>query len=320
MEPQKPTTGERCRIRKRELFRSLGYDPHPGQAEVHRSKALRRVLACGARWGKSTCASMEAIAALLEPSERSIGWIVGPSYDLAERIFRPVESLIAQHFEHRVVVSKPRERLLIVRNLGGGISELRGKSADNPCSLLGEGLDWLIVDEAARLREDTWANYLSQRLLDKQGWALILSTPKGCNWFYKLHKLGKRDEHYASWSQPSAANPLLDGEVIEAERKRLTEDVFAQEYLAEFLGRDPDPCEVCGGPSPDARSVHIWRGEGDVPTCRECGEYVDSTGRTLVHLGPDGKPMCHIIELVPGSGSWPETLQISEPFSHMVAT
>ena len=41
----------RLQIDKRALFHDLGYEPHPGQLEVHLSSAPRRVLACGARWG-----------------------------------------------------------------------------------------------------------------------------------------------------------------------------------------------------------------------------------------------------------------------------
>jgi hypothetical protein len=78
------------RLSKRALFRRLGYEPHPGQWRVHRSRAPRRVLACGARWGKTMCGAYEAIAAALEPAEESIGWIVGPTYDLTDRIFRRV--------------------------------------------------------------------------------------------------------------------------------------------------------------------------------------------------------------------------------------
>ena len=64
---------------------------------------------------------------------------------------------------------------------------MRAKSADNLSSLLGEGLDWLIVDEAARLKSEVWQSHLSQRLVDKVGWALLASTPRGANWFYKLY-------------------------------------------------------------------------------------------------------------------------------------
>ena len=34
---------------------------------------------------------MEAIVAALEPKERSIGWIVAPTYDLADRVFREIQ-------------------------------------------------------------------------------------------------------------------------------------------------------------------------------------------------------------------------------------
>jgi hypothetical protein len=38
------------RLRRRELFSLLGYEPHAGQLLVHRSKARNRTLACGTRW------------------------------------------------------------------------------------------------------------------------------------------------------------------------------------------------------------------------------------------------------------------------------
>src|SRR5215813_5842877 len=90
-------------LRKRELFAACGYKPHPGQELVHRSRASRRVLACGVRWGKSTAAAMEAVAALLEPRDRALGWIVAPTYDSARRIFDEVVRTLHQHFAHRVL-------------------------------------------------------------------------------------------------------------------------------------------------------------------------------------------------------------------------
>ena len=52
--------------------------------------------------------------------------------------------IVAEHLRHRIVSLKEHEQRLVLRNLGGGLSEIRGKSADNPVSLLGEGLDWLV--------------------------------------------------------------------------------------------------------------------------------------------------------------------------------
>ena len=144
--------GKQLRLDKRKLFEKLGYKPHPGQIEVHKSRASRRIVACGVRWGKTLCAAMEGVAAALEPRERSVGWIVAATYDLADRVFREIQLVVVTHLRHRIVIMRESDRKIVLRNLGGGLSEIRAKSADNPVSLLGEGLDWLIVDEASRLK------------------------------------------------------------------------------------------------------------------------------------------------------------------------
>ena len=226
----------RPRLNKATFFADLGYEPHPGQREVHLATEPRRVLACGVRWGKTLLAAMEGLTAAMEPAERSVGWVVAPTYDLADRVFREVQVRALTHLRHRVIAMKEAERRLLLRNMGGGVSEIRAKSADNPVSLLGEGLDFVIVDEASRLKPMIWQSHLSQRLLDKQGWALLISTPKGKGYFYDLFRRGRgEDRDWRSWNYPSRTNPLLDAKRIEEERSRLPERVFRQEYDAEFV-------------------------------------------------------------------------------------
>lgn len=224
-------------LSKQALFSSLGYEPHAGQRLVHRSRAKRRVLVAGTRTGKSLCAAMEAIAAAMEPRKRSIGWCVGPTLELADKVYRETVIVAAEHLKHRIVELKQHDKKLVLRNLGGGLSEIRAKTADNPVSLLGEGLDWLIVDEAARLKPAIWNSFLSQRLIDKDGWALFISTPRGRGWLWELWRRGQsgKDKDYESWQMPSWTNPYLNRELIEAERERLPSAVFAQELAAEFI-------------------------------------------------------------------------------------
>jgi hypothetical protein len=220
------------------FFADLKYHPHAGQLLVHRSRARRRIVSCGVRWGKSLCAAMEAIAAAVLAQGRSIGWIVAPTYDLSDRIYREVELRLMEHLSHRIVVRKESERRIVIRNSSGGLSEIRAKSADNPDSLLGEGLDFVIVDEASRLKPRIWQNFLSQRLIDRDGWALLISTPKGKGYFYDLFRLGQgqtHDPNYESWNMPSWSNPLLDRALIEAERQRIPSAAFRQEFGAEFI-------------------------------------------------------------------------------------
>jgi len=225
-----------ARLNMETLFADWGYEPHEGQRKVHESPAPRRVLAAGVRWGKTRCAAMEALAAMMQPRKNSMGWIVGPTYDLSDKMYREVIVIAAERLRHRIVTLKEHEKRLVLRNMAGGLSELRGKSTDNPVSLLGEGLDWLVVDEAAQLKPTIWQSYLSQRLIDRKGWALLISTPRGKGLFYDLYRRGQGgvDPDFESWNVPSWSNPYLDRELIERERERIPARVFAQEYGGEF--------------------------------------------------------------------------------------
>ena len=310
-------------VEKSVLFARLAYEPHPGQRRVHESKAQRRVLACGARWGKSTVGAMEAIAALLEPRP-SLGWIAAPSYDLSERVFRIVERVALEQLPHRVVAIERREHRIVLVNLAGTHSEVRAKSADRPADLLGEGLDWMIVDEAARIHRRVWETALSQRLIDKRGWALLLSTPAGSGWFRQAFKRGQngRDPAYESWSAPSWENPRLDRATIEAERKRLGAEAFAQEYGGEFLGADLEPCDACGGPDAMAPGSVVLR-TGEVLTlCPDCELPVQRDGRTLALRLADGRPGWKVIHLERGAawGAGDERAEVAPPGARISET
>ena len=294
------TTGSGAQLRKQELFRALAYTPHPGQVLLHRSKARLRVLACGVRWGKSTCAAMETVAELLLPREQALGWLVAPTYDLTKRIFDRVVTALQQHLSHRVQEHRPREHTIVVTNLLGDSSTLRAKTADNPVSLLGEAIDFLIVDEAAQIPDYTWEEHLSPRLIDRRGSSLLLSTPRGGGWFYEAYKRGRKgkDPECESWRSPTWENPHLDRAVIEAERGRIPEEKFAQQYEAEFLNVDAEPCETCGGPQADAPG-EIVAPEGEyendfIPRCPACGMFTDGNGKCIVKFHNEWYASFHV--------------------------
>jgi hypothetical protein len=103
-----------------------------------------------------------------------------------------------------------------------------------------------------------------------------------------MFKRGRRnrDPECESWALPSRDNPYVDADVIEAERGRLPEEVFKQQYEATFVGVPDEPCETCGGPREDAIGK-VTAPEGEykddfIPRCPECGIFVDSTGRCIV--------------------------------------
>lgn len=288
----------RMRLDKEALFSLLDYEPHEGQWQVHRSKAQRRVVACGTRWGKSTLAVYEAIAWLLEPRDRSLGWLVAPTYELTKRVFERVVVVLHQRMPRRVKFFDPRTHTIVVVNLGGGLSELRARSADRPAGLLGDAVDFIVVDECTEIREDTWDSYIAARLVDRHGKALLISTPTDVNsWFYKQFRRAKKDSEYASFAMPTASNPHIDADRIEAERKRLTPEDYACQYEAKFAGIDVDPCDTCKGPDRYVSCVVSLHGDEQPKLCPECGMLVGDDGLTRVAL-VDGKPHATIIRFV----------------------
>ncbi len=207
--------------------------------------------------------------------------------------------VIEERLAHRIVRIANRERTIVLRNLLGGLSEIRGRSADNPSNLLGAGLSWLIVDEAAALREDIWPSYLSGRLVDRNGWALLVSTPRGRGWYFDLWKRGQRgqDPTFESWCQPSWSNPMLDPASIELERGRVPPETFAQEYEASFLSTLGKVCETCGSPERSGPGcIVLFEGE-EVAECPACANPIDEHGAPLGRADDDGKVMLQIIRL-----------------------
>jgi phage FluMu gp28-like protein len=112
------------------------------------------------------------------------------------------------------------------------------KSADNPDNLRGEGLRRVVIDEAARVKKEVFEEVVRPAISDTAGRVLFISTPKGKNWFYDMWTKGQDPlirEQYQSWKFPTADNPKVpEGDINEA-KESLPQDVFNQEYLAEFL-------------------------------------------------------------------------------------
>ena len=214
-----------------DLWNRIDYVPHPKQKIIHDCKARFRALCTGRRFGKSVLASREAIFNLFVENQR--GWIVAPNYELCKKVFREIIIILNTHFPKYIL--KQSEANNYIKLVTG--SELVGKSADNPVSLLGEGLDFLIIDEAASIKKEVWQEYLRPTLADKEGWALFISTPKGKNWFYEEFVRGqdRKIKDIQSWNFLTSDNPYIPREEIKQAKRTLPERVFLQEFQGVFI-------------------------------------------------------------------------------------
>lgn len=142
----------------------------------------------------------------------SINWIVGPDYGLGEKEFRIVyydfQRLGLLKYCNKSYNVKQGNMRIHFKELN---SLLEVKSAERPDSLVGEGLDHVIMSEAAKHKMSTWQMYVQPALSDKRGSADFPSTPQGFNWYEGLYQLGQHSdyEEYASWRLPSWTNPVV---------------------------------------------------------------------------------------------------------------
>ncbi len=197
---------------------------HPAQRQVWDDPARFHVMACGRRFGKSRLGSLLCLA---NASKGGRAWWVGPTYPVASVGWRMICRLVAQI---PGAVVRESERMVTLPN--GGTIQV--KSADSPDGLRGEGLDFVVIDECAFVREEAWTEALRPALADRKGSALFISTPKGRNWFWRLWH-GADGKTWRAWRFTSYDNPFLDPAEIDAARDNLPERVFQQEFMAEFI-------------------------------------------------------------------------------------
>ena len=172
---------------------------------------------------------------------------------MAFKIGREIhENLIIKYKFPTVTKRVVNGQLFYAKFING--SEVWIKSGESPdTGLVGEGLDWLIIDEAAIISQTICEQYLRPTLSDRGGWALFVSTPRGYNWLYDLSTRGQSDDYseWESWQHPSNYSRYFRDNIEDLKRE-LTKETFEQEYLAQFTS-------FAGKVYPFDRNVHVGR-------------------------------------------------------------
>ncbi|MGX9924115.1 hypothetical protein ACWIG4_30175 [Streptomyces sp. NPDC002248] len=175
-----------------------------------------------------------------------IGWIIGPEYSDCEKEFRVIydslKALGVDRLSPKFSNNVENGNMHIKTSWG---FDLQCRSARHPESLVGEGLDFVLLVEGGRHRRKMWGDYVRPALSDKRGWSFTSGVPEGASENSLLYSLFQRgqDPTKKSWSSitmPSWTNDIVfpggryDPEILEA-RDDLTEDEFNRQYGAEFV-------------------------------------------------------------------------------------
>ena len=208
---------------------NLNFELLPWQKEVYSDKTRFKVIVAGRRCGKSRLSAVALLVEGLKCPQGSAVMYVAPTQGQARQIIWDLLMDLG-----RDVISGSHVNNMDITLINGAKIYVRG--ADRPDTLRGVSLTFVVLDEVADIKADTWEKVLRAALSDKKGNALFIGTPKGRNWFYDMYNLGLEDpdEEWKSWHFTTKDNPLIDPKEIDGARKTLSSFAFKQEYEASF--------------------------------------------------------------------------------------
>jgi PBSX family phage terminase large subunit len=210
---------------------------HEAQAKIAIDPHRFRVVCCGRRFGKTFMAIDQMKARCGQMPNSRVAYIA-PTYQQARDICwnqlkKECEQGAKTINESRLEVTFVNDSFIVLRGW------------ENIETLRGQKFDLIVIDEVASMRNfwENWQEIIRPTLTDTKGEGIFISTPKGFNHFYDLYNAesvgfpggdGKPDLDFKSFHYNTYDNPHVPPEEVDKAKEELTEDRFAQEYLADF--------------------------------------------------------------------------------------
>lgn len=215
---------------------STGYKPRPLQAVLHKSLRRFNVLCMHRRFGKTifslnelfdrgmTCQLKNPQVAYIAPT---YGQAKRVAWDAMKEIVRdiPENLLNINEAELRIDIARPhlRDRVRVM---------LLG--AENPGTIRGIYLDWVILDEFAEMDSIIWSQVIRPALADRNGGAIFISTPKGQNGFFDIFQQAQTQPDWFSAVYKASETNILPLSELEAARAIMSPEEYDQEFECSF--------------------------------------------------------------------------------------
>jgi len=231
----------------------IGFTPHPKQREIIdgilNSEAKYHILSIGRQFGKSITAENLVLYWAINSAPCKCLW-VSPVYSQTTKVQKEIMSAIS---ESGIVKSCNYSDNYISLTNG---SEIIFRSAEKYDNIRGLTCDYGVLDECSFMKEDAWKQAIQPVFIVRGKKVLLISTPKGKNFFYGLFQRGLSTEYpnYKSYTGSSYDSPYIAKDEIEDARKTLPPDIFAQEYEAKFIDSGGEVFKL----RPD-NYIHTWK-------------------------------------------------------------
>lgn len=207
----------------------------PAQSQIAVDRHRYRVAVCGRRFGKTTLSAWEMFAKAVATDDGRITYMA-PTFsqarDIAWNELKKVCATLATN------VNESRLEI-VVKNRYGNTSMISLHGWESVENMRGQKYDMLVLDEISNMRDfwTSWQEVLRPALTDKKGDVLFIGTPQGFNHLYDLYNMENdpiKGQDYKSFHFTTYDNPHMSIEEIDKAKQEMTDDKFAQEYMADF--------------------------------------------------------------------------------------
>jgi hypothetical protein len=208
---------------------TIPYAPRKAFKALHSRRQRWAVVVAHRRAGKTVACINELIKAALtfKGSDGRFGYVApfysqakAVAWDYLKRYSAPVPGISINESELRVTYPN-------------GCS-IRLFGADNADSLRGLYFDGIVADEYGDWKPSVWGYVIRPALADRQGWAVIIGTPKGRNQFWEIYEHAKVNNEWLALCIKASESALLPESELSALRLELTEDAWRQEMECDF--------------------------------------------------------------------------------------
>lgn len=213
---------------------STGYTPRPLQALIHKSLKRFNVLLCHRRFGKTILGLNEMLdQALRNKNKRPQYAYIAPTFGQAKKVAWEnlrqfaggIPGVQFHETELRCTIPRPATGDEIVIYLFG---------AENYDAIRGMYLDGVILDEYADMHPDVWGKVVRPLLVDRNGWAIFIGTPKGSNHFYDMYVKARDNADWYAGIFKASETGVISDEELEAARSEMSESEYEQEFECSF--------------------------------------------------------------------------------------
>lgn len=208
----------------------IPYEPRPLQRELHESLKRWNLFVCHRRFGKSVLAINELIkAALTCPYSRPRVAYIAPFHKQAKQIAWDY----AKYYSRVIPGVKINEAELRIDYPNSGRLQLFG--ADNPDSLRGLYLDFVVLDEYGDMSPRLFTEIVRPALSDRKGSALFIGSAKGGTIFHDLYEQVKDNPEWFVKVYKASETKVIDEDELRSARELMDEDEYNQEYECSWL-------------------------------------------------------------------------------------